>query len=178
MYYIPNLDPPDLSVSYSLLCIHVPSPSLSHSLHTLSQLKETPWDNELKNSDNHSLSPLGFCEGPLWGKPEIYFDEIISNMLVEHVTANDLKQFGNIYITFPFIFPANVGLHGMQIHPDRLLLPKIHKPIDIMRKYRSPSFTLIANIKIFFSISEPLQILWKSFPELWLKTAELIPSEP
>ena len=133
-------------------------PYPSENLVSLSQLKETPWDNELKNSDNHSLSPLGFCEGPLWGKPEIYFDEIISNMLVEHVTANDLKQFGNIYITFPFIFPANVGLHGMQIHPDRLLLPNIHKPIDIMRKYRSPSFTLIANIKIRSSPNNPSDI--------------------
>ena len=133
-------------------------PYPSENLVSLSQLKELPWDNDIQINDNNTLLPLGFCEGPLWGSPEIYFDEIISNMLVQHITANNLKQFGNIYITFPFIFPANVDLHGMQIHPDRLLLPDLHKPIDIMRKYRSPNFTLVANINIRSSPNNPSDV--------------------
>ena len=143
-----KLNLPGLADHNKLIC----SSGLANSNWGDKQLDDNKLSLPLLADHSKLLYPSGLNKEPNWNR-QVLFDEIMSDTLYEYITENNLEQFHKKHVSFPFTMPANLNLHGLTIFPDKMVLPNTIKPIEILREYRSPCFTLIGYIN-FRSNSE------------------------
>ena len=103
--------------------------------------------NQHLSSTNMILDNFAKCENSSVDRV-VYYDEIISERIMNTIPASSLETIHQEYICCPFIFPAHCNLHHMIIHPDSIFIQHQQPNSTIFREHRSPVFNIISKLSI------------------------------
>ena len=92
------------------------------------------------------INNFALCDNITQPCQYIFYDEIISEVIMKKLKTEEITRMNEQYIYCPFIFPAQCNLHHVIIYPDTLCIQQQKPTFNIFREHRSPAFNIISRI--------------------------------